>query len=454
MINVSNDFKARVKEGGRKFFCYIDDNKGTRLTGEDNLKHLSIKSNGGMFQTVLREAKATYFGGSNLVGKEVNIGIGLEIDDNIIEYIDYGKFRVVQAEENQDTGEITVKMYDKMYDSLRDYYLFNVTYPKTLREYLEVICEELGWELSPDSFYNENLQINAELFMFFSYTFRDVLEQIAEITGSIIGFTANNKLKVFSLNNTLQDSLTPATLKTLRTEAPWKVNSIAFAQNPIETNFIYRGGYISFPLQTEDGESILAEDEEPIYLEELSRTPDEGLAQILFTNNFIIDQNGESYIDSFANQFLDFEFVPFKAETIFLGYFELGDKVTIQGKGSAYDTYITSIELDVGLGVKETISLELPNKIKGNHKKEVGIIQNTIANTQVGERNIQDNSITSAKIKELNVSKLISGNWNAIASLGEEQGGDSVVIDGEESRILIKIKGIDQILIGKQKGGF
>ena len=61
--------------------------------------------------------------------------------------------------------------------------------------------------------------------------------------------------------------------------------------------------------------------------------------------------------------------------------------------------------------------------------------------------------IPSAKIGDISVDRLTTGNLGAVANVG---GGtnDSVIIDGENTRIIIKIAGVDQILIGKQIGGF
>ncbi len=67
----------------------------------------------------------------------------------------------------------------------------------------------------------------------------------------------------------------------------------------------------------------------------------------------------------------------------------------------------------------------------------------------------QGTPISSMKIKNISASKVTAGTFKESTILGDDTDPDNVVtIDGEETRIMIKIEGTDQILIGKQVGGF
>lgn len=67
----------------------------------------------------------------------------------------------------------------------------------------------------------------------------------------------------------------------------------------------------------------------------------------------------------------------------------------------------------------------------------------------------QGREIPSLRIGNISVSKLTAGTLGEAAILGDDTDPDNVVtIDGTETRIMIKIEGTDQILIGKQEGGF
>lgn len=71
------------------------------------------------------------------------------------------------------------------------------------------------------------------------------------------------------------------------------------------------------------------------------------------------------------------------------------------------------------------------------------------------ESYFQGTPIPSMKIANLSASKVTAGVFRETTILGDDTDIDNLVtIDGEETRIMIKIDGIDQILIGKQVGGF
>lgn len=71
------------------------------------------------------------------------------------------------------------------------------------------------------------------------------------------------------------------------------------------------------------------------------------------------------------------------------------------------------------------------------------------------ESYFQGTPIPSMKIDSLSASKITAGTLHESTILGEDTDPNNlVIIDGEETRIIIKINGVDQILIGKQEGGF
>lgn len=440
MINVSNDFKNTVKGNARTIVAYIDDGDSIRITDGDDLKNWSIKVNGNMFQTVLRQAEAKFWGGHDLRDKTVNIGLGVIIgydeveEEDIIEYIDYGTFRVVEQEENKDTQQSTIKMYDKMYEALRLYELYDVEYPMTLKEYVEAICGALGWTLGTSSFLNDDLVVSADLFAFQGFTYRDVLEQIAEITGTMIYFNTEDELVLVEMGESVVETLSQTVLRKLNTEAQWGgVNSVAFARTPVEQDFVWRGGYVSPPILLEDGDELLMEDGEELLLEILVEI--EGLFQIRFENNLLVDSDREAYIDSISDEFTGFSLVPFDATTIFLGYLELGDKVKVQDRNAVeYESYITSVELQVGEGVKEVVSASIPPKSRSNFKRIAGVITGTVLKTEVGERNIRDGSVTSAKIREMSVDKLTTGTLKV---------GTEIIVPDDLGRALIYIANVE-----------
>ena len=434
MINVSSEFKAAMKASAKTLSAYIDDGDAIRLTDADDLKGWTIRTNGNLFQTVLRQAEAVFWGTHDLRGKTVNIGLGVVVGEGV-ETIDYGTFSVVEQVEDKETGQNTIKAYDKMYEALRKYELYSIEYPLTLKQYIEEICSIMDWTLGTDTFLNEDLILETDVFAFKGYTFRDVLDQIAEITATIIYFNHENKLILKALGDTIDETLTLTDLRKLKTELEWgEVNSISLARTPVEQDFVWRGGYTSPPILLENGEELLLENGEELLLEVLVEM--DNLYQFRFDNNMIVDEDREAHIDSLADVLMGFKYTPFEANTIFLGYFEIGDKVVVEDReGNGYETYILNTELSVGGAVKEVLSATEPSKGRGSYKKEAGVITQTVTKMEIdGSRNIRDESIPSAKIKELSADKITPGNIKATQHIG-------VVDSYNQTRVLMGDRG-------------
>lgn len=93
------------------------------------------------------------------------------------------------------------------------------------------------------------------------------------------------------------------------------------------------------------------------------------------------------------------------------------------------------------------------NTLEGdNIIRQISYLKERIAKL---ESYFQGTPIPSMKIGNISASKITAGTLKESTILGQDTDPDNVVtIDGEETRIMIKIDGTDQILIGKQVGGF
>jgi len=435
MISVSEAFKTAVKASSAEFSAYIDDNEGNEITNADDLKNWTIKANGYMFQTILREATAVYWGDVSLKGKHVNLGFGVKLADTSIETVDMGTFYVTDEVEDKDTEQVTATMYDKMYEALKSYALFDVEYPMTLKQYVEAICTELGWTLGTATFLNDDVVVSADLFALQGLTYRDVLEQVAELTCTMIYFNNDDELVLAPLGSSSVETLNTSLLKKLDTEANFgAVNSVVLARTPVEQDFVYDGGYESPPILLESGDTLLSEDGQDLLLEILVEI--DGLYQIRFENNMFTDADPDTYLPSLSTALTGLTFTPFEVKTIFLGYLELGDKVTLVDRNSvSYTSYICEIELKVGDEIKEIIRTQVPEKSRTNYKKSAGVITNTMKKTELdGDRNIKDETITSAKIKELTADKI---------KTGALQVGTEITIPDDDGNVLIYIANVE-----------
>ena len=130
-------------------------------------------------------------------------------NDDGYDYINYGDYIVKDVEKQEDTNSYLIQCYDFMLKSMKDYEPMNITYPISIRNYLNTICQHLGLEFKNvnDTFANYDKMIPNELYLFYDsetetyssldYTFRDVLDELAQVTASTICIDIEtNKLEV------------------------------------------------------------------------------------------------------------------------------------------------------------------------------------------------------------------------------------------------------------------
>ena len=100
------------------------------------------------------------------------------------------------------------------------YFMYNCKYhnhriifylPCKIKQYLVALCNKIGLQFKDSDFANASRQITNELFMTINedgtyssmgYTYRDVLDQIAETTGGCICITLDDKVEVRYINET------------------------------------------------------------------------------------------------------------------------------------------------------------------------------------------------------------------------------------------------------------
>lgn len=136
----------------------------------------------------------------NLENKELVLKIGAEYNGNVY-YINYGNFIVTEFPENDETnGEIKAVALDymKKFDiPFKDTYTYNgeeitITYPCTLKAYLQHMCNQAGIELGTQTFANEDFIVTNNQFE--GKTCRKVLQDICKCAFSWARIKQDNKL--------------------------------------------------------------------------------------------------------------------------------------------------------------------------------------------------------------------------------------------------------------------
>lgn len=207
----SDNFKETIKSLGRMQdvrITYTLNNKQLILDGE-NINSITPNYEASLLKSVMKGLDLD----SNIdipLGTEIKFEYGLLIN-GVYEYLDYGNYIVYKSEKQEDTLSYKITCYDKMLYSMKDYEHVEVTYPITIYEYLKAVCNKIGLQMKKTNFANMLRQVPSELFMTVNedgtyssmgYTYRDVLDQIAEVTGGCICLTLDDKVEVRYINET------------------------------------------------------------------------------------------------------------------------------------------------------------------------------------------------------------------------------------------------------------
>jgi hypothetical protein len=356
VITVTGDYKTTVKGDYKDIRATVSDGANT-ITESDDLKSIKVYNNGGLCRTIMKQAEVRHWGTYDWLDTWLEINIGVDVGGTP-EYVNHGEFKVVKVTEDQASGEKILKLYDRMYEALQEYDDTAFTYPLTILQLLQAICTELGWTLNTTTFTHSTLSIATDLFSDQGLRYRDILEDIAEATGTIMYFNEDSELTLKAVDtSTIAETLTTNEEMNLTLETKWgELNSLALARDPQEDVILQQ-----------DATSIAAN----------------GLWEFRISNNLILDGDRETYIGDLFTALNGIEYYPFECETIGLGYFEVGDTIQVTDTSSnTYPVLITDIEIDLSGGLKETLKGVSPAKASTDYDT-AGIIGKTIRDTQI-----------------------------------------------------------------------
>ena len=192
----TKEFKSSISTFGRELDSKITV-LGTELILEkEDLFSITPITNSTLLKTVMKEVdfeSKKQIG----IGQEVNIKSGVKVNGEY-EYIDYGNYSVYKSEYKAETDTYSHICYDKMLKTMIDYTPLDITYPINLREYITAIATKCGLEFADknSAFANYNTSINEDHFSNGNYTFRDVLDYIAQLVGGWLCINDNDELEI------------------------------------------------------------------------------------------------------------------------------------------------------------------------------------------------------------------------------------------------------------------
>ena len=293
---------------------------------EKEIKSSELNLEGRLNASNIRELKLTLHGNHSFKGATVDFKRTFITIGNTIYTIPYGSYKVLECEYNDDTKTTDLVAFDFMIKTHKEYKKedVNLPLPTTLLTLFRKIAQVVGIETDITSFPNSSETINEDKYADLNYTYRDILDHIAEVAGQTIGIK-NNKLSIWDLNETglVIDYNKSSKLKI--GDQVGMFNILNLTREPQHDNYAYPLNWSSIPLNDR--------------------------VEYVIENNQLIDKERERFAPLIFNQINTLQYTTFTAETFGWGIFNVGDVVTVKDlQGVEYRSVITS-ELNRSTGM-------------------------------------------------------------------------------------------------------
>lgn len=350
----SQEFKDTIAGLGRQqdvIITYTLDNEEITLTSED-INSATPVYEANLLKSVMKELELD----SNIdipLDTQINFKYGIYIESTgQYEYLDFGNYIVYSSEKQEDQYSYKIKCYDKMLYSMVEYEAMNITYPIAIREYLGAICTHLGiaFANSSDVFANYNKEIPYELYLNsdgngMDYTFRDVLTEIAQATGSVICINNNDELEVrypLETNDTIDEEYLKDTGVSFK-EKYGPINSIVLSRSAESDN---------------------------VYLRDEQSVTDNGLCEVKIADNQIMNFNDRSdYLQGILDSIGGIEYYTCDYTSTGICYYDLLDYYTVTVGEQNYKCLMLNDEIDITQGLEEHIHAEMPEETETDYEK-------------------------------------------------------------------------------------
>lgn len=333
-------FKNTVKQLGRKLKGIItyDD-----VTLEDEIYSITPHYEGAILKSIMKQLdiEVTI---DIPIGTILNCQIGILVG-NDYEMLNFGNYIVNKSEKQEDKGTYKITCYDKLLYSMRQNEDMHITYPITIKNYLTRVASMLGLTVATTSFYNSELQIQGELYLGLEYTYRDILDEIAQATGSIICLNQNDEIIVKYPTQT-NDTIDEDFLK------------------DVNVDFGQKYGQVNSIVLSRSGES------DNVYLQDDESVLENGLTEVKIVDNQIMNFNDRSdYLEGIL-QALDglYYYINDYSSTGIL-YYEVGDLYNVQVDNRTYQCLMLNDEIEVTTGIKEQVYAEMPKETETEYTK-------------------------------------------------------------------------------------
>lgn len=354
MKSHTSEFKEEIKMLGKQQsvrITYTLNNEQIILTDED-INSATPNYEASLLKSVMKGLELD----SNVSipkSTEIKFEYGLLVN-GAYEYLNYGTYIVKESEKQEDTLSYKITCYDKLLYSMKDYEHIEVDYPCKIKKFLTELCKKIGLEFKDSTFANQDREFANELFMTINedgtyssmgYTYRDVLDQIAEVTGGCICLTLDDKVEVRYINKT-NDTIDEEYI------------------NDTNVNFGEKYGPINSIVLARAGES------DKIYKKDQNSIELNGLCELMISENQFMNFNDRAdYLQELSDKLFGVEYHLNDFVSTGIMYYDLLDKYNIKIGNTTYSCLMLNDEQDITQGLEENIHTDRSKTSETDYKK-------------------------------------------------------------------------------------
>jgi len=456
MKQVSGAFKEAIKQYGRQLDVMITytENGTNKMLTNDDLFSVTPIVNSNLLKSVMKQLN---FESYIKVQKNtwVNVRFGVLVDEGYtvqevhqmkvdrlnstevrmlqgFEYVDLGDYLVTEEPEyNADTNNYLHKCFDKMIFTMKQYEPLEITYPISIKNYLIALCNKVGLDFKITNFYNQDKEIQTDLYQNLEYTYRDILDEIAQATGSIICINKLNKLEVKYINET-NETISEDYLK------------------DVDVSFAKKYGKINSIVLSRSAES------DNVYLRDEESVQQNGLCEIKIKNNQIMNFNDRSdYLQGILDALNGIEYYIIDLKSTGITYLEVGDIYNIQVGSNVYKCLMLNDEIDITQGLEEQIYTEMPEQCETDYTKADKTDQKINQTNLIVDKQQQQITATVSRVdaNEENISSLQIDVTGIHTEVSKKVGNDEIISKINQTAEQIQIEA-NKISLARKKHRF
>lgn len=232
MLAVSPAFKTAMTAPTKELSGYLVLQDGTQVASDGDLETFSIEAVGDFLKASMKKITITLLGEySQIKGTAIDVFYGVKVG-NEFEYILLGKFNITEALFKKTTDTTEVTGYDNMLHFAVNYSPVGA-YPTTLLGYLTALCAGAGVVLENETIYNGSIAVPEDYYQNIQdYTFRDVLEDVCELSASYALINPQGNLELRQIADTGETITYDNIFKFETGELYGGINSLVLSRQP------------------------------------------------------------------------------------------------------------------------------------------------------------------------------------------------------------------------------